>query len=238
MLWVPGLGGAAAATAGAMAWGAYNPRSRLFGPVIRSGPREPVAYLTFDDGPNPQATDAILEVLDREQVPAAFFMVGRFVERLPALARRVAAAGHEIGNHTWSHRKLHLQSPTRIRDELARTSEILGIVTGRRPRFFRAPHGYRNPWVSQTVTRLGLHTVGWSLGVWDSARPGASVIRERVGRHLRPGAILLLHDGDGYDPEGNRLQTAEALPGIIADARAAGFTFGRLERLLPCRSAA
>lgn len=221
-----------------MAWGAYNPRSRLFGPVISRGPRTPVLYLTFDDGPNPRATDAILEVLDRERVPATFFMVGRFVERLPALAYRVSAAGHEIGNHTWSHRKLHVLPPARVQDELARTSEILSIVTGRRPRLFRAPHGYRSPWVSRAAAHLGLQTVGWSFGVWDSARPGAAVIRDRVRRHLAPGAIILLHDGDGYDSEGDRSQTAEALPGIIADARAAGFAFDRLDRLLPCPSAA
>ncbi len=221
-----------------MAWGAYNPRSRLFGPVISRGPRHPTVFLTFDDGPNPQATAAVLDVLERERVPAVFFMVGGFVERLPAVARQVASAGHVIGNHTWSHRKLHFQPPRRIRDELARTSEIIGIATGQRPRLFRAPHGYRNPWVGQAAARLGLHTVGWSFGVWDSARPGAAVIRERVRRHLAPGAIILLHDGDGYDLQGDRLQTAQALPGIIADARDAGYSFGRLEQLLPCSSAA
>lgn len=238
MSWISGLGGAAAATAGAVAWGAYNPRSRLFGPVIGHGPRDDVVYLTFDDGPNPRATAAILDVLAREEVPAAFFMVGRFVERLPALARAVAAAGHIVGNHTWSHRKLHLQRPARIREELERTNAVLRIVTGQTPRFFRAPHGYRNPWVHQSARRLGLCTLGWTFGVWDSERPGAARIRERVRRHLAPGAIVLLHDGDGYDPDGDRLQTAEALPGIIADARAAGYRFGTLDRLIRCDSAA
>jgi len=72
---------------------------------------------------------------------------------------------------------------------------------------------------------------GWSFGVWDSARPGADVIRRRVARSLRPGAIILLHDGDGYDPEGDRTQTAAALPGIIADARARGYEFRPLSDL-------
>lgn len=228
--------GLGAAALGALAWGAYGvyePNASLFGPVVGHGPRERRAvYLTFDDGPNPGVTDRILDTLAAHGVPAAFFMVGRYAERHAALAREVAAAGHEVGNHTYHHVKLHRRGPGRIRAELERTHAALAAVTGRAPRTFRAPHGYRNPFVAPVTRRLGYRTFGWSYGVWDTARPGAEVIRARMRRKLAPGAILLLHDGDGYDPAGDRAQTAEALPGIIADVRAAGLEFRPLADLL------
>jgi len=96
---------------------------------------------------------------------------------------------------------------------------------------FRAPHGYRNPFVFSAVRPYGYRVMAWTFGVWDTARPGAEEIRRRIRAKLAPGAILLLHDGDGYDPLGDRRQTAEALPGIIEDVRAAGYEFRSLADL-------
>ena len=93
------------------------------------------------------------------------------------------------------------------------------------PRHFRAPHGFRNPWVTPIARSLGERTIGWSLGVWDSARPGADEIVNRTLDGMRAGSILLLHDGDGYDASGDRTQTAESLPRIIDGLRARGFQF-------------
>ena len=224
----------AAAALGAWAYGTYEPNSPLFGRAIGRGSRSGrVAYLTFDDGPNVGATERILETLAAHQVPAAFFQVGEHVRRFPAVARRVADLGHVVGNHTLRHRKLHFCGPGRIREELERAHEIVAGVTGRAPRAFRAPHGYRNPFVTVTTRRLGYTVFGWTFGVWDSdARVSADEIRRRVRRKLRPGAIVLLHDGDGYDPDGDRRRTAAALPGIIADARSAGFVFRSLAELV------
>src|SRR6266581_2651932 len=192
-----------------------------------------VAYLTFDDGPNPGATERILGVLAALDVPAAFFMVGEHVRRFPQIAHRVAAAGHEVGNHTLRHKKLHLLGPGRIAEELGRAHDIIAATTGRPPRSFRAPHGYRNPFVTRATRRLGYTVFGWTFGVWDSdPRVSAVEIRRRVARKLRPGAIILLHDGDGYDPVGDRGRTADALPGIVADARAAGYTLRPLAELV------
>ncbi len=223
----------AAALVGTGAWGVYAPNSRVFGRVVGHGRRDrPYLYLTFDDGPNAQATPRILDTLASAGVPAAFFMVGRHVRMFPELARAALAAGHEIGNHTDGHVKLHRRSPGRIRRELESAHAAILETTGHMPRSFRAPHGYRNPFVVPAAGRLGYRVFGWSFGVWDTARPGAEEIRRRMRVKLRPGAILLLHDGDGYDARGDRLQTAEALPGIIADARAAGYEFRPLSDLL------
>jgi peptidoglycan/xylan/chitin deacetylase (PgdA/CDA1 family) len=221
--------------AGVAAYGAYAPNSGLYGRSVSRGARDSRrVYLTFDDGPSRSATATILESLARDAVPAAFFMVGDFVRRDPALARAVAQAGggHEVGNHTQNHVKLHRRGPARIRRELEEAHGVISEAVGRPPRTFRAPHGYRNPFVGRTVRRLKYTLFGWTFGVWDSARPGAEEIRRRVRAHLVPGAVILLHDGDGYDFNGDRRQTAEALPGIIRDARDAGFEFAPLGELI------
>jgi peptidoglycan-N-acetylglucosamine deacetylase len=223
--------GAATGGAAVLAHGALAPNSPVFGPVVSRGPRERALYLTFDDGPNPFTTERIVRLLQRERVPATFFMVGRHAERFPDLARVVAGAGFEIGNHTQTHRRLALAGRARTTWEVRAAHEAIESAAGVAPRYFRAPHGYRNPYLRRAVATYGYRVFGWTLGVWDTARPGPAVIRLRTRQGLRPGAVLLLHDGDGYDPTGDRSQTADALPGIIEDCRALGYEFRSLHSL-------
>jgi peptidoglycan/xylan/chitin deacetylase (PgdA/CDA1 family) len=228
---VIGFAAAGLAAAGLAAHGAWHRNSFVFGPVLTHLPGdEPVVSLTFDDGPNPRATPAILAVLRRERIQATFFVLGRHAERWPQLVRRVAEEGHQLGNHGYHHRKLHRRTPSYVRDDLIRGTEQIVRASGVRPAHFRAPHGFRSPWVSPIAASLGQRTVGWSLGVWDSARPGAAEISRRALDGARRGSIVLLHDGDGYDPDGDRMQTAEALPAIIAGLRSQGLSFVTLPR--------
>jgi peptidoglycan-N-acetylglucosamine deacetylase len=213
-------------------WGAYAPNSPVFGRVTGRGPRDPVVFLTFDDGPNPGVTERILEILQRENTPATFFMVGQHVEWHPVTAAAVARAQYEIGNHTYSHVKLHRAGPRRVADEIRRAHQAITGLTGHTPRSFRAPHGYRGPFVARAIAPYGYRSYGWTFGVWDSSRPGVELIRARVRRRLKPGAIVLLHDGDGYHPAGDRWQTAAALPGIIRDVRDAGYRLESLSALV------
>ena len=208
------------------AHGAFHRNSPVFGRALGRLPmrRQQVA-LTFDDGPNPRATPRILDILRSESVPATFFLLGRHVERWPQLAHRVAADGHDVGNHGYHHRKLHLRSPEYIRRDLRLGTDAIELACGVRPKYFRAPHGFRNPWVNVAASELGQRTIGWTLGVWDSDKPGADVIARRAVGECHPGTILLLHDGDGYDPDGDRTQTAEALPIIIRELRQRGYEF-------------
>jgi len=217
------VAGATAAVAAAV-HGTFHRNSPVFGRVVSSVPGNQVA-ITFDDGPNPEATPRILDALGAGGIRATFFLLGKHIERWPDLARRIAREGHAIGNHGWHHQKLHRRGPAFIALDIALGAQAITAATGSAPRLFRAPHGFRNPWVNRLAAAQGQRVVGWSLGVWDSDRPGADVIARRALEGTRAGSILLLHDGDGYDPGGDRLQTAEALPAIIRGLRDRGLGF-------------
>ena len=227
MIVAPALG---AVVAGALAHGAFYPNSPIFGPVVAHLRDDgPFVALTFDDGPNPEATPAILDALASRDAKASFFILGRYAQRWPDLVRRIAAEGHCVGNHGYHHRKLHLKSPSYVRDDLQLGTNAIVDACGVRPAFFRAPHGFRSPWVTYIASTLGQRTVGWGHGVWDTARPGVQVIAERTMRVAKRGAILLLHDGDGYDPLGDRMQTARAVPLIVDRIREVGLEFTSLD---------
>src|SRR5206468_5610028 len=128
-------------------------------------------------GPNPHTTERIVRLLEREEVPATFFMVGRHAEQFPRLARLVAQAGFGVGNHTYTHTRLALAGPARIAWEVGTAHAAIERATGVTPRRFRAPHGYRSPFLRRVVASHGYQVFGWTLGVWDTARPGPAVIR-------------------------------------------------------------
>ena len=222
----PALVGGTVVVAGVAAHGAFYRNSFVFGRALGRLPtRDAVLALTFDDGPNPEATPRILDALGEAGVHATFFILGRHAERWPALVRRVRDEGHALGNHGYFHRKLHVKSPRYVREDLGLGSDTIADACGMRPTLFRAPHGFRSPWVNAVAASLGERVIGWSLGVWDSDRPGADVIAQRTVVGARPGSILLLHDGDGYDPAGDRTQTAAAVPRIVADLEGRGYRF-------------
>lgn len=218
-----------AASAGALAWGAFDRNCPLFGRVQhRLATTDRVVALTFDDGPNPGATPAILDALGAEGIAATFFVLGRHADRWPALAERAATEGHVVANHGYHHRKLVWRSPGYVREDIAQGAAAIARAVGAAPRLFRAPHGHRNPWVVPLARAAGQRTVGWTLGVWDTDLPGVDVIARRVIRGVECGAIVLLHDGDGYDPQGDRMQTARAVPRIIRGLREREFSFAAL----------
>lgn len=220
--------GALAATgaAAAIVHGLYYPNSYVFGRPITSvsGAGKSIA-LTFDDGPNPDATPRILDALKARDVKATFFILGRHADEWPDIARRVADEGHTIGNHGWHHRKLHLRGPGYVRRDLSMGTTSIARAAGMTPTLFRAPHGFRSPWVTPIAASLGQRTVGWSRGVWDSAKPGVDAIVRRTVDGARPGRIMLLHDGDGYDMHGDRTQTAGAVPRILDELLEQGYAF-------------
>ncbi len=140
---------------------------------------------------------------------------------IPNSYRRIVDEGHELASHGWSHKILVFASPTAIRRELNETAAVFTGTGAPRPRFFRAPHGFRGPFLNRVAGGLGYRLVGWSKGVFDTALPGADTIVERAQSGMHPGAVLLLHDADG-NGTADRSQTAEALPGILQQMQARG----------------
>jgi peptidoglycan/xylan/chitin deacetylase (PgdA/CDA1 family) len=226
MIWSAALG---VSVIGGVVHGAFHRNSPLFGPALgRIDSDRKVVALTFDDGPNPDATPRILDTLSEKGVRATFFVLGSHAERWPELVRRMSSEGHQLGNHGYFHRKLQFKSPFYVSRDIR-----LGIRAIRRagapaPRYFRAPHGFRSPWTTPIASSYGERTVGWSLGVWDSDRPGVNEIVRRTIEGVTPGSIVLLHDGDGYNPDGDRMQTAAALPHIIDRLTDQGYEFATL----------
>jgi peptidoglycan-N-acetylglucosamine deacetylase len=208
----------------AIAWATFTPNARLFGKVVGIGstPR-PMIALTFDDGPSPEWTPGVLDALRDAGARATFFALGRQVRAHPEIARRIVEEGHELASHGDDHSLLVFAGPRAIVHQFrAADSALTAAVDGRASKLFRAPHGFRNPFVSAIAGQEGYRVVGWHGAVFDTARPGVEAIVARCRSVLRPGAILLLHDGDGSGQGGDRTQTVEAVPHILASAREQG----------------
>jgi peptidoglycan-N-acetylglucosamine deacetylase len=209
--------------------GAFHRNSPLFGPALgRIVSDRKVVALTFDDGPNPEATPLILDTLAEKGVRATFFVLGSHAERWPELVRRMSQEGHQLGNHGYFHQKLQFKSPFYVSRDIRLAIRAIKRAGAPAPRYFRAPHGFRSPWTTPIASSYGERTIGWSLGVWDSDRPGVDEIIRRTLEGVTPGSIVLLHDGDGYNPDGDRMQTAAALPHIIDRLKEQGYEFATL----------
>jgi len=207
-----------------------------FDPFFRVPWRGPRAgkriALTFDDGPNGAVTEQVLELFARHQAKATFFMVGQAVEAQPALARRVAAAGHAVGSHTYSHAKLHRLSVQQMRDEVLRGHRCLTDAGLPDQGLFRAPHGLKTFALVRFLDRQRLRMIAWTDGVYDTDCPSSDVIYRRALRKLRAGEILLLHDGkQGHD----RGPLLGALPRILEACRERGLAMVTIPELLQAR---
>jgi len=207
-----GLGAVACAglALGATAYAAMWPGSRIFGEALTAPARPGELALTFDDGPNATWTPRLLEILARNSVQATFFLLGSRAEGEPRLVRRIAAAGHLIGNHSWSHPNMARASASRVREELERTNGTLEQITGMPVKFFRPPFGARRPAVLRIARELGLTPVLWNAMTSDWSEPSAERIADQLKKAIegqrRRGhaANIVLHDGGHRDPGANR----------------------------------
>ena len=183
----------------ALVAGSLIPRSTLVGPNLRRLPAgaaggDAVA-LSFDDGPDPVLTPRVLDCLDAHGATASFFCVGVQAEKHPALVEEIARRGHGVENHSWHHAwSFCFQSAPSIRAELERTQQLLGRLAGRRPAYFRAPAGLRNPWLDSVLRRNGLDYVSWTRRGFDTVTSDPQTVERRLTKNLAAGDILLLHD--------------------------------------------
>ncbi len=173
--------------------------------------------LTFDDGPHPQGTPAVLEILARERVHATFFLVGEQILRDPGLAREIIQAGHGVGLHCHRHRNLLRLTPRQVREDIARAHHSIVTHTGRSPRLYRPPYGVLNASALRLARARGWRTLLWSHWGRDWQERATPVsIAARVTDGAGEGAVLLLHDADDYSAPGSWRRTAQALPRVLA----------------------
>ncbi len=213
----------AALAAGGYAYAAMWPTSQIFGRTLVAGSDPSEFALTYDDGPNDPYTHQLLDVLARHEVRATFFLIGRFVRQRPDIVRDLAAAGHLIGNHTFTHPVLLFQSPRRVREELASCNAAIEDATGQPVRYFRPPHGARRPDVLHSARALGLTPVLWNAMGYDWSLPNSA---SQVQAHLdegiararahRRGSNLLLHDGGQASMGQDRSHSIAATAALLA----------------------
>jgi peptidoglycan/xylan/chitin deacetylase (PgdA/CDA1 family) len=203
---------------------------QLFGDYIaRVETLDKVVALTFDDGPHPLHTPRVLEVLERHHVRATFFMMGRNVERFPAIARQVLNRGHEIGNHSYSHPKLVLMSPRRVREEIERTDQLLRSIGVSGEIYFRPPHAAKFVVLPYVLVQMKKVSVLGDVDPEEWKRRPAAIMTQSVLRQVKPGSIIGLHDVMGSES----LRTAED---AITALAAQGYRFETVSELIRRRA--
>lgn len=189
--------------------------------------------LTIDDGPDPDVTPAVLDVLDQYQVKATFFCIGNHAIQYPTLCQEIILRGHAVENHTQHHRhNFSLLGPKGFKQEIEEAQNTISTITGQRPLFFRAPAGFRNPLLNSVLNALNLTLVSWSVRGFDTKNSNAEQIKSKLLSHLRAGAIFLLHDGHAARSDDGTPIIIKILPDLIKTAKAQGLQFVTLRQAL------
>lgn len=214
-----------AAYVGVVAYGSARISSSFFIETLcRAATTQPHIALTFDDGPV-ATTPAVLDILARHGVPATFFCIGQRVRENPALVRRIEAAGHLIGNHSFTHHFfIDLFSTRQLSQEISDTDAAIAEATGRRPRLFRPPYGVTTPNFARAIGRAGHLCIGWSVRSLDTVVKDEQQLLDSMVRALAPGAVFLFHDSSAA--------TVGMLDAFIRQARQRGFRIVPLSQLL------
>ncbi|MEH1809540.1 polysaccharide deacetylase family protein [Nostoc sp.] len=207
----------------------YTVPLRFQGAVVDAAkltPKQKVIALTFDDGPWPESTGEVLDILKKNQIKGTFFLIGQNVKNYPGLVKREIAEGHVIGNHTWHHWYQFL-NPQAAAYEIDHTADLIYQVTGIKTNLFRPPGGIMHNGVASYARNSKYAIIRWSSDSVDYSRPAVPKLINNVFRRTKPGGIVLMHDGGG-----NRSKTVQALPEIIANFRKQGYRFVTIPELL------
>ncbi|MEH2205915.1 MAG: polysaccharide deacetylase family protein [Nostoc sp.] len=207
----------------------YTVPLRFQGAVVDAAkltPEQKVIALTFDDGPWPESTGQVLDILKKNQIKGTFFLIGQNVKNYPGLVKREIAEGHVIGNHTWHHWYQFL-NPQAAAYEIDHTADLIYQVTGIKTNLFRPPGGIMHNGVASYARNSKYAIIRWSSDSVDYSRPAVPKLINNVFRRAKPGGIVLMHDGGG-----NRSKTVQALPEIIANFRKQGYKFVTIPELL------
>lgn len=216
-----------------------TPRSQRLGSNWSRLPVPAVASsqiaITLDDGPDPEVTPRVLELLQAEGVHATFFCIGERARRYPALVRACAAAGHAIENHSDSHSAaFSVMGPQRLRGEIERAQQTLAELSGRSPRFFRPPAGLRSPLLDPLLRRARLQLVSWTRRGFDTVSSDGGKVLHRLTHHVGAGDILLLHDGHAARTAAGIPVVLEVLPAMLRQLKERQLQPIRLDEALAC----
>ena len=227
------IGLTAAAAASVAGYQSKASTAQWYGRTFAGGVRgSKQIALTYDDGPNDPHTLKLLDVLAKHSVRATFFMIGRYVQQRPDIARAVAQAGHVIGNHTFTHPRLIFTSAARTRAQLRDCHQALTDAVGEHSNLFRPPFGGRRPATIRVARNLGLETVLWNVTGYDWKAPSAAVIEEKVARQIRGGDVILLHDGRHRAFGTDRGQTVIATRNLIQRYKQAAYAFVTIPEMM------
>lgn len=203
-----------------------------FGELINHvNTKDKVVALTYDDGPNPPYTNQLLEILDRYQIKATFFVVGKRVEQHPDAVRLILSKGHEIGNHSYSHTALISEKPGFIWSEIQKTDELLRQLGVKDEIHFRAPYGRKLIVLPYLLAKLHKKNILWTIDSKDYEASSSEMIETSVLEQVRPGSIILMHDGGG-----ERSRTVEATERLIENLKQKGYSFQTVSNLISKRS--
>jgi peptidoglycan-N-acetylglucosamine deacetylase len=229
----PWCAGALIANHAAIATAGLWPRSNWLGPNLTHLERHSLQVaITIDDGPDPEVTPRVLDLLDAHHAVATFFCIGAHVRRNPSLAREIVQRGHVIGNHSQNHRHhFSLMSPGQIRREIAEAQVTIEDATGYSPRYFRAPAGLRNIFLDPVLHSLDLQLASWTRRGFDTRTGDATLVLKRLTHRLQGGDILLLHDHHSALMQDGRPVVLQVLPDLLQALRAQGLHTVRLD---PC----
>ena len=213
------------------------PRSTMLGPNITRLPESAIARreiaLTFDDGPDPEVTPRVLDILDAHGVRASFFCIAEHAARHPELCREIARRGHVVENHSRTHLlNFALRGPGGTRREVSAAQSDLAAITGRLPRFFRAPAGIRSPFLDPVLHDLGLKLVSWTRRGFDTRRSDIEEVAALLADGLAAGDILLMHDGNCARTPDGRPVVLQVLPRLIGEAQSLGLRPVTLEHAI------
>lgn len=189
--------------------------------------KEPVVALTYDDGPNPEYTKKLVKLLDKLGVKATFFTIGKEIEAYPQVIKQLVKSGHEVGNHSYSHQKMIWKTPKFIAEEINQTDELLRQLGVENEILFRSPFGFKRLTLPYILKQQKKKNILWSLDPKDYQESNPEIIAQRILENIKPGAIILLHDGGG-----DRTATINATEIVIHKLQAQGYRFLTVSELL------
>jgi peptidoglycan/xylan/chitin deacetylase (PgdA/CDA1 family) len=214
--------------------GAVLPGNHFYGTVFSHGSlAQKTVALTFDDGPYPPYTDKILDILKEKNIKATFFLVGQNAAKYPETVQRIFNDGHQLGNHTYTHKDLLKTDAPTIAAELEATNQLIYDLTGCKMRIARPPHGFKDGVILNLIAAQNLKAIDWSVSGKDwgkSAR--AEDIFQRVIKNAKNGSIILLHDGHAPDETESRAETVKATAQIIDELLLQGYHFVTIDEIL------